>query len=490
MRKSALLAVSLALGAGASSFAACVSNNDTGVPTVDAGGFDFDSSVPGFDGASPSVDGAPTPGIDSTVPPSPGPDAGDASTPSIDSGNDGGAADAGSADAADGAVADAAVEYTDALAPSSWSAFDPATLDAGLGSYSGGTFDGRYAYFAPYQSAGKAGIVARLDTEQSFTSPGAWETFNTLSTLSGAGQYGGATFDGRYVYMVPWANNVTAGNDQTFIRYDTHGGFTTPSSWSQFDGSSVVTGPFIGATFDGRFVYYASRFYSSVPMYDTTQPFTSQSAWSTFDTSTLNPPEPNTGALVFAGAIFDGKYVNFIGKIMARHDTTAPADAGASSWETYEPELPNDAGAYGGSFGGFDGRYLYVLSRSNDVVLRYDTQAPFNAGTSWTTFDVATAGGGTGGYFGANFDGRYLYLVPNGTVVATYDTTAPFGATTSWRTFDTSTVATVPIGYQTSVYDGQNLYVTSSSSTPILRLEVKSGPGPLPNLPQWHGSFL
>ena len=127
--RSSLFALLAALTAGASTFAACVSNTVTGAPGSPDGSFDLDSSTRGLDVTIPSndapspVDSAPgadsgtQPG-DSTAPPSPdaGADAGDATGP----------ADTGSPDAADGALADAGVTYADALAPSSWSAFDTA----------------------------------------------------------------------------------------------------------------------------------------------------------------------------------------------------------------------------------------------------------------------------------------------------------------------------------------------------------------------------
>ena len=47
--------------------------------------------------------------------------------------------------------------------------------------------------------------------------------------------YTGVTFDGKYVYFVPWHNGVHDHGE--VLRYDTTSSFNTPSSWSTFDPS-------------------------------------------------------------------------------------------------------------------------------------------------------------------------------------------------------------------------------------------------------------
>jgi len=89
----------------------------------------------------------------------------------------------------------------------------------------------------------------------------------------------GATFDGRYVYFAPSYQGVA-------VRFDTHSAFDSRASWSQFDTKTRPVGQvcFVGATFDGRYVYYLPLVNCSpsgagtplVTRYDTTAAF---AAW-------------------------------------------------------------------------------------------------------------------------------------------------------------------------------------------------------------------
>lgn len=93
----------------------------------------------------------------------------------------------------------------------------------------------------------------------------------------------------------------------------------------------------------------------------------------------------------------------------------------------------------------FDGRYLYLVPSFNGsfdgLVARYDTTASFSDGASWSTFDTTTVNANAKGYTGAAFDGRYVYLVPYEptSAVARYDTQASFTDGASWSTFDMTT---------------------------------------------------
>src|SRR6478752_3808536 len=59
-----------------------------------------------------------------------------------------------------------------------WTSFTPAKTQGVL--YSSGVYDGeRYLYLTPYRQAGRSlgsGLVARFDTQQSFTTESAWQT--------------------------------------------------------------------------------------------------------------------------------------------------------------------------------------------------------------------------------------------------------------------------------------------------------------------------
>jgi hypothetical protein len=77
-------------------------------------------------------------------------------------------------------------------------------------------------------------------------------------------------------------------------------------------------------------------------------------------------------------------------------------------------------------------------------VLRYDTHAPdFRAGSAFESFDAGqTDGLETKGFYGAAFDGRHVYFVPRQadggfhTRVLRYDTEQPFKAASSWEAHD------------------------------------------------------
>jgi hypothetical protein len=113
-------------------------------------------------------------------------------------------------------------DFTDA---SSWSKFDP--YDHGVGhepnpEYRGGVFDGRYIYFAPLAGdSAPFGEVLRYDTAGDFEESGSWGAYDPGANAVGFDPdgYGGAAFDGRYVYFAPFSND--GGFHGEVLRYDT-----------------------------------------------------------------------------------------------------------------------------------------------------------------------------------------------------------------------------------------------------------------------------
>ena len=325
-------------------------------------------------------------------------------------------------------------DYRDITDPASWSFFDPNTLmpDAAFpseaGSYGGAAFDGRYLYLAPSNPGFPRSVVARFDTQSRLTDTSSWTLFD-LSTLSmGASGFVGAVFDGQYVYLVPSAN---AACDGLVVRYDAHAQFADPSSWSMFDTATLSADArcFAGGTFDGRFLYLApigasTTSGSIVTRYDTQSTFTAAGSWATFDTSALNQ-----NARGFFGAVFDGRYV-----------------------------------------------YLAPSEEPQSIVVRYDTQATFEDVGAWSSFDTTSVSASARGFMGAAFDGQYVYLVPNHNsngsstlppsdgVVARYDTHATFAASGSWSTFDTTSVNPNAKGFETAAFDGRYLYLLPNNN--------------------------
>ena len=195
------------------------------------------------------------------------------------------------------ATGDAAAVFHDITNPSYWTTFDTASVNAGANSFVGAAFDGRYVYFAPNGDAPFDGIVTRYDTQYMGGGGGvgasaAWATFDTSTVNAGAKGFAGATFDGRFIYFVPWSNGV---NDGIVTRFDTQGAFLATASWATFDASIVNAAAvgFVGAAFDGRYVYLVPGWSGVVARYDTQYmgggAFGASAAWAAFDIATVNP---------------------------------------------------------------------------------------------------------------------------------------------------------------------------------------------------------
>lgn len=297
--------------------------------------------------------------------------------------------------------------------------------------------------------------------------------------------YFGAVFDGRYVYFAPAYDGT--GNHGRVLRFDTHGHFREPASWSAYDAgetSGLSSKGYYGGVFDGRFVYFVPRLdknftpevthHSRVLRYDTTLEFKDSRSWQAQDAG--NP-------VSYQGAAFDGRYIYFCpgyehvstpaddknyqwsgvtvsGKVL-RYDTHGDFTA-AASYSTYDASQTSglETRCYDGAV--FDGRYIYFVPlESLGLVLRYDTQGDFMNPVSWTAYDVRqTSGYEPGWCVGAIFDGRYLYLVPysNGVVVR-YDTWGDFNAPGCWLAYDAQHTAGLDArGYDGAVFDGKYIY--------------------------------
>lgn len=68
--------------------------------------------------------------------------------------------------------------------------------------YFGGTFDGRFVYFAPFSDNGVT-IYLRYDTLQPFSDDAAWTAVESPKVLLLDAAHSGAIFDGKYVYFPP-----------------------------------------------------------------------------------------------------------------------------------------------------------------------------------------------------------------------------------------------------------------------------------------------
>ncbi len=393
-----------------------------------------------------------------------------------------------------------------------WSLFDVGGLYPAAKGFASQVFDGRYLYFVPNNNGAPDGVVTRFDTQAGFGSSGSWETFDVATVTATAKGFIGGAFDGRYVYFVPYNNGAY---DGVIARYDTKGAFGTPGSWQTFDIATVNANAkgFVSAAFDGRYLYlaphYNGAYHGFTARYDTQADFATATSWSVFDMSTVN-----AGAKGYLGAAFDGRYVYYApyynnttyhGLVM-RYDTQAAAGfTDKTSWSVFNTQAVNgnDVGYYSIAF---DGKYLYLgqyydgaaaVPAYDGYVVRYDTTASFTATGSWETFDPATINGNARGFVGAAFDGRFIYFAShyNGTAYTglsvRYDTQgAGFTTAGSWSLFDTATLNANGIGYHGVGFDGTYIYMTpGGNGAPlgvVTRFNSKS-PGWLPLA--WNATF-
>lgn len=322
-------------------------------------------------------------------------------------------------------------DFQTTMVAGSFAAYDiSANVYSTLKGFNGATFDGRYVYFVPYNNGAAFGTVARYDTTKTFASPGSWSYFDMTTLAALAKGYSSAVFDGRYIYFVPLHNG--AAYHANFVRYDTTANFTSSSSWKVIDlttfGGTFVTafGGYTGGVFDGRYIYFT--------------PWTNGTIYSSY---------------------------------VIRYDTTASQfDSNSNNqWVVYNN--PVAAACWGGVF---DGRYFYCVPYNSGaaygIVGRYDTTQTFDSNTStqWVSMNLPVSVNATAkGFWGGTFDGRYVYLTPynngaNDGVVTRHDTTKTFTAATSWEVYDVTAVNASSKGFLGSIFDGRYVYLVPSNS--------------------------
>jgi hypothetical protein len=409
---------------------------------------------------------------------------------------------------------------------SNWSFFDVQPLPGfGTAGFAGGTFDGRYVYFA-----GNAGKVGRYDTTMPF---------------GASGGFGGAVFDGRYVYFVPYLHGVA---ESVAVRFDTLGVFGAADSWATFDLATLsadggaVTSGFFGAVFDGRYVFFIPRNdgapdgrvlrYDSQVSADAAAPapeggaagadgggdggadggdgggvapgsFEDPSLWQSFDVTTINPEAKGfAGGVAGAGSLFLVPYYNDAFDAAVHSGTFGSSFTPASTWSTFDTTTVSSfANEYVG--GAFDGQHVYFVPHATGIATRFDTTGTFTSTPSWSSYDMTRLAlldsGQPVGYAGAAYDGRFVYFIPSASgvaPVARYDTLSTFTADCAWSIFDPTSLAasggSVLTPFTGAVFDGTYLYlIPNAGPNPIFARFTVRTPAPLPsNFPNFHGSFL
>jgi hypothetical protein len=373
--------------------------------------------------------------------------------------------------------------YGDVTDTAAWSKFVTTAAHPNSKNFGGLVFDGRYMYLIPTEFP----VVTRYDTTAPFDFSTSWTAFD----LNAAGVtprlgYSGGVFDGRYVYFAP--ANDSGGAHSDVLRYDTQQAFASASSWTVFRPDSINAGArgFRGAVFSGRYVFFVPFFNSAgasgvAARYDTSAPFTSGSSWSIFDLSSLPVPSERG----YSGAIFDGRYVSFVPRasstahgVVARVDSTASFTA-PSSWSTFDLK-PLSATLVGFLGGAFDGRFAYFVPYTQSTIARYDTTGTFASPASWTWFDTSGFGPDAGdeAYVGGVFDGRFVFFVPHGVGrrLLRHDTTLPFTQAAAWTPFDTTQVDRNAFGFYGGGFDGRYLYLATRIGSLAVRFDAKRPP--------------
>lgn len=322
-------------------------------------------------------------------------------------------------------------------AGAAWDVFDLSSMTSNARGYAGAVRAGDRVYFAPllrnanFTTHVFHGTVVGKDP--SSPPDAGWSTFEMGAITPPTSGCIGAVFAGGFVYFVPHLRgaHTAATLNGIVARYDTSSSFTDVVSWLTFDVSTPL-GPdargFAGGVFDGRSVYFVPHHGSTIARYDTTGTFVNNTSWSAFDLATLN-----ANARGFFGGVFDGRYVylvphnNAAGTAFAvRYDTQqAKFDDGVGAWTIF-PMASVDAAARGFTGGAFDGRYVYFVPDLQNVLVRYDTQAPFDVAASWSTFALADLElAGAASLRGAVFDGRFIYFPSSTGKVVRFDAKDP-----------------------------------------------------------------
>ena len=298
-------------------------------------------------------------------------------------------------------------------------AFDAAGTD-GLDStgYFGAVFDGRYVYFVPEMHGDRTthAVVLRYDTHGDFSAPASYTAYDASNTdgLETRGFYG-AVFDGRYVYFVPRQLGVAEYHSRV-LRLDTKGELKDPASWAAFDVGEKHSQQ--SAAFDGRYIYFCPGFAGDPTKEDEycgrVIRFDTQSDFKSRSSYTSVDITQFLGpeAACFDGGAFDGRYVYFVplySGVAVRYDTSKPFGA-AHAWEAYDAKPHGYQLAVGAVF---DGTYLYYCAYGHANIVRFDTRKPFTDPDNWETHGADNTDGlRTTGFDGGFFDGRFVYFQP------------------------------------------------------------------------------
>ena len=311
--------------------------------------------------------------------------------------------------------------------PDSWALFDSSALNKNSRGFADGLFDGRYLYLIPYYNQRHHGQVTRYDTQGDFHNPEAWSFFDIQTRIDSGRGFVSGTFDGRYIYLAPYQLDWTAYNG-TMVRYDTQQPFKDLTSWETFvshEQLALLSRGFHSAAVTDDFIYFVPfvreqrDYHGLLVRYRRSGAFSDPRCWDMVDIKTFHPR-----GCGFIGACWDGRYLYFApyfdgagryGQV-ACYDTQSPL-TDPNSWQFFDTTIVHDSSR--GFFGTLvHGDFVYFVPhcRGEGVyhgqLTRYDRRLPFTEKAAWSVCDTAAYHPTSKGYIGGTVVGDYLYLAP------------------------------------------------------------------------------
>ena len=82
-----------------------------------------------------------------------------------------------------------------------YSTVNTAKFNSDSEGFSGGVYDGRFIYFSPIRNLKEYfGQITRYDSQKPFSDSSAWSFFDTTKFNPDSRGFGGAVYDGKYIY--------------------------------------------------------------------------------------------------------------------------------------------------------------------------------------------------------------------------------------------------------------------------------------------------
>jgi hypothetical protein len=266
---------------------------------------------------------------------------------------------------------------------SSWSLSQVTSTTAS--GFRGGVLAPPNIYLAPHSGVEP---VPRYDPVTSSFEAGVWETATNSNIASNSAYWGAVADIEGFVYFVPNAQVTTGVN---VIRYSTTSGFTVSTSWASYNLPAPTQPTYKGGAFDGRYLYLApASTQSPLFQYDTSTKDSfpdSGSAWKSFAIDLVPTTDGGATPGPFFGAAFDGRYVYFVPangetttrQTLALYDTQCPSAICTgficpNCWASF---TILDVGATSGFAGAvFDGEYVYFIPADGGAMARFHARVP------------------------------------------------------------------------------------------------------------------